>query len=61
MDVLFGLCNPDLTNFVLLLKVHDQLVLSLNDVSVFFDGIASVIKPLFEVLDFLSLNLVQNF
>lgn len=61
MDVLFGLCNPDLTNFVLLLKVYDQLVLSLNDVSVFFDGIASVIKPLFEVLDFLSLNLVQNF
>jgi hypothetical protein len=61
MDVLFGLCNPDLTNFVLLLQVYDQLVLSLNDVSVFFDGIASVIKPLFEVLDFLSLNLVQNF
>ena len=61
MDVLFGLCNPDLTNFVLLLKIYDQLVLSLNDVSVFFDGIASVIKPLFEVLDFLSLNLVQNF
>ena len=61
MDVLFGLCNPDLTNFVLLLKVYDQLVLSLNDVSVFFDGIAGVIKPLFEVLDFLSLNLVQNF
>ena len=61
MDVLFGLRNPDLTNFVLLLKVYDQLVLSLNDVSVFFDGIASVIKPLFEVLDFLSLNLVQNF
>lgn len=61
MDVLFGLRNPDLANFVLLLKVYDQLVLSLNDVSVFFDGIASVIKPLFEVLDFLSLNLVQNF
>jgi len=61
MDVLFGLRNPDLTNFVLLLKVYDQLVLSLNDIPVFFDGTARVIKPLFEVLNFLSLNLVQNF
>lgn len=61
MDVFFGLRDPYLANLVFLLKVYDQLVLSLDDVSVFFNGDESVSAPLFVVVDLLSLNLVQDF
>lgn len=61
MDVFFGLRDPYLANLVLLLKVYDQLVLSLDDVSVFFNSDESVSAPLFVVVDLLSLNLVQDF
>ena len=61
MDVFFGLRDPYLANLVFLLKVYDQLVLSLDDVSVFFNSDESVSAPLFVVVDLLSLNLVQDF
>lgn len=60
MDVLLGLRNPDLTHFVFLLEVYNQLVLSLDDVSIFLDGFASIFKPLFKVFNFLRLYLVQH-
>ncbi len=61
MDVLLGLCDPNLADFVFLLQVYDQLVLPLNYVSIFFDCFDSVVKPSFKVFNFLSLYLVQHF
>ena len=61
MDVLLGLCDPNLADFVFLLQVYNQLVLPLYYVSIFFDCFYSVVKPSFKVFYFLSLYLVQHF
>ena len=60
MDVLFCLGNPNLAYLVLLLKIHNQFILSLNDVSLVFDSSYAVLESLLEVLNRLLLNLVEK-
>lgn len=60
MDVLFCLGNPNLAYLVLLLEIHNQFILSLNDVSLVFDSSYAVLESLLEVLNRLLLNLVEK-
>jgi len=60
MDVLLCLGNPNLAYLVLLLEIHNQFILSLNDVSLVFDSSYAVLESLLEVLNRLLLNLVEK-
>jgi hypothetical protein len=61
MNVFFGLRYPDLAHFIFLLKVYYQFVLPFDYVSVLFYFLSCVLEPLFEIVDFLGLNLMQEF